>query len=333
MKDAFGVSKGQLRSTPKQYRKAEARKAGQRLRLKATGHHVGSTPSLVKPPMWKRPGYQLAAGAIVAGALGGTMYSYQKGKKQAELSNPAPAMPTGQYGRVIKSESSDRKWHGAMAAGNAAMGTAVGAHTLKNFKTNSKLGNTVGGTWAGMSAILAAREASLARKKKVKVAKAGFTSAPGFAEDVIRVGKKGKYLLKRKPKPQAPLGFHPEPRFKVSSSGEVSPAKNRPKQSEYPGSYAVHGVAEKAPEVTARLSAKARVKKGLNPYGYIKGVGKVKINHPVGKTHFDVTDSKDARRLVPRERLIHMKNKPLPRKPKWEQGELFKGMRLPSGSR
>lgn len=66
------------------------------------------------------------------------------------------------------------------------------------------------------------------------------------------------------------------------------------------------------------------VSKGLPPYGRVPGIGRVKVNFQHSKDLFDVTDSKDVRRLIPRERLMFTKTKPLPRKkPTWEQGTLF----------
>lgn len=70
------------------------------------------------------------------------------------------------------------------------------------------------------------------------------------------------------------------------------------------------------------------VSKGLPPYGRVPGIGRVKINGQHSKDLFDVTDKTDTRRLIPRARLMFVKSKPLPRpeppkKPKWEQGELF----------
>lgn len=165
-KNAFGISKGVPRSMPKQYRRAEARNAGQRLRLRAHGiTHPSTKPPLLKPPIWKRPGYQLAAGAIVAGALGGTMYSYHKGRKQA-LENPAPAMPTGQYGPVGKSAKSDRNWHAGFAAGNAGVGGLAAASA---FKVKGGTNKALMGGWAGLSGLIAAREAQQARKAHLRL--------------------------------------------------------------------------------------------------------------------------------------------------------------------
>jgi len=258
MEDAFGVSKRRIpRSMPKQYRRAEARNAGQRLRLRAHGiTHPNTKTPLPKPPIWKRPGYQLAAGAAIAGALGGTMYSYHKGRKKA-LENPAPAMPVGQYGPVGKSAKSDRNWHTGFAAGNAAVGGLAAASA---FKAKGGTNRALMGGWAGLSGLIAAREAQQARKahlrmKKHKVSKAGFTSAPGFTKDFIRVGRKGKYLLKRKPARTQPLGFHPESKWKVTSSGEISPAKNHPPMGERPGSYALSSLTEEAPKVQGKYNA------------------------------------------------------------------------------
>lgn len=53
------------------------------------------------------------------------------------------------------------------------------------------------------------------------------------------------------------------------------------------------------------------VSKGLPPYGRVPGIGRVKVNGLHSKDLFDVTDSKDMRRLVPRERLMFVKSKKL----------------------
>lgn len=72
------------------------------------------------------------------------------------------------------------------------------------------------------------------------------------------------------------------------------------------------------------------VSKGLPPYGRVPGIGRVKVNGMHSKDLFDVTDSTDTRRLIPRARMIFTKTKPLPRpaapsseKPKWSQDKLF----------
>lgn len=51
------------------------------------------------------------------------------------------------------------------------------------------------------------------------------------------------------------------------------------------------------------------VSKGLPPYGHVPGIGRVKINGMPHKDIFDVTDSKDVRRMIPRARLAFVKSK------------------------
>ena len=69
---------------------------------------------------------------------------------------------------------------------------------------------------------------------------------------------------------------------------------------------------------------------GIQPYGYIKGIGKVKVNSIVnGKVH--CTDCRDQYRVVDRARITFLKSKKPntpktkpAKKPTYEQGELFK---------
>ena len=70
---------------------------------------------------------------------------------------------------VSKSAEADRNWHGAAAAGNAAMGGIVGAHTLRNMGRQPKLATAVGGTWTGLSALAAAHEGRQARKAQLRL--------------------------------------------------------------------------------------------------------------------------------------------------------------------
>lgn len=53
------------------------------------------------------------------------------------------------------------------------------------------------------------------------------------------------------------------------------------------------------------------VSKGLPPYGRVPGIGRVKVVGQRSKDLFEVIDSKDMRRLVPRERLMFVKSKKL----------------------
>jgi hypothetical protein len=95
------------------------------------------------------------------------------------------------------------------------------------------------------------------RKRGRKVSKAGFIDPPGFTSDVIRVGRHGKFLLRKKPKIAKPVGFKPQASFVVNSKG-VATAR----EAMHPGSYALGALSEPVPtaQVKSRLSA-VRVKR------------------------------------------------------------------------
>lgn len=70
------------------------------------------------------------------------------------------------------------------------------------------------------------------------------------------------------------------------------------------------------------------INKGLFPYGYVKGIGRVKMNSMVDD-FADVTDAKDVRRLIHRSRIIPLKSRKKPTYPGAAIGATGAGVSLP----